>query len=48
MMSINNCMKNNIIYSFDIFDTLIYRNLPKPTDVFSLVEAKYNSMYKRI
>ncbi len=32
--------------SFDIFDTLVLRNVNKPTDVFKIVEAKYNSIYE--
>ncbi len=32
--------------SFDIFDTLVLRNVNKPTDVFKVVEEKYNSIYK--
>ena len=30
------------IISFDIFDTLIKRDINKPTDVFELIEEKYN------
>ena len=33
--------KANIV-TFDIFDTLIKRNVEKPEDVFKLVEAHYN------
>lgn len=35
------CMDYDVI-SFDIFDTLIFRNCSKPTDVFEYVELKYN------
>ena len=35
-------IKNADIISFDIFDTLIKRNVKQPTDVFSLVEREYN------
>ena len=43
-------MKNNNLdkykyISFDIFDTLIKRNIDKPSDVFILVKNKYNEMY---
>lgn len=31
--------------SFDIFDTLIKRNVAQPIDVFRLVELKYNGLY---
>lgn len=30
--------------SFDIFDTLIKRNIEKPTDIFKIVEKKYNEV----
>ena len=33
--------------SFDIFDTLIVRNVLKPEDVFLIVESKYNSLNKK-
>ena len=33
------------IISFDIFDTLIKRNVEKPIDVFSLVEYNYNNFF---
>lgn len=33
--------------SFDIFDTLILRNVLKPEDVFLVVENKYNSLNKK-
>ena len=32
--------------SFDIFDTLICRNLEKPTDVFKIVKKEYEKIYK--
>lgn len=31
--------------SFDLFDTLVYRNTPSPSDVFTLVEDEYNFKY---
>ncbi len=31
--------------SFDIFDTLIKRCVPQPTDLFALVEMKYNALH---
>ena len=31
------------IISFDIFDTLIKRNCSKPTDIFKIVENRYNN-----
>lgn len=37
-------LKGNII-SFDIFDTLIVRMCNKPTDVFSFVQYRFNSLY---
>ena len=33
--------------SFDIFDTLIVRNVLKPEEVFLIVESKYNSLNKK-
>ena len=32
--------------SFDVFDTLIKRNIKRPHDIFRLVEQKYNSENK--
>lgn len=32
--------------SFDIFDTLIVRNVSKPSDIFEIVEREYNLKYK--
>ena len=34
------------VVSFDIFDTLVLRKVKKPSDVFELVEKKYNSISK--
>ena len=34
-------VKNYDIVSFDIFDTLLKRNVKEPTDVFSYMEKKY-------
>ena len=31
--------------SFDIFDTLVRRCVPHPTDLFALVEVKYNALH---
>lgn len=33
------------VVSFDIFDTLIYRNVLQPSDIFKIVERKYNKQY---
>ena len=38
-------VKEYDIVSFDIFDTLIKRDVYKEYDVFDLVEKKYNSTY---
>ncbi|MGU8265167.1 HAD family hydrolase [Clostridium perfringens] len=35
-------IENNEVISFDIFDTLIKRNINRPTDIFGLVEVLYN------
>ncbi len=37
----NTILKKKYI-SFDLFDTLVFRNTPSPSDVFTLVENKYN------
>ena len=37
--------KNKKIISFDIYDTLVKRNVPNPRDVFELVEYKYKKMH---
>lgn len=46
---ISNLIKNKIdehkIISFDMFDTLVRRNVANPSDVFLLVEDKYNNTY---
>ncbi len=44
-------MSNNLINSFDLWDTLITRNLPFPKDVFTIIENHYgieNFAKKRI
>ena len=40
--SIINQIERYDIVSFDIFDTLLKRNVKKPTDVFEYIENKYN------
>lgn len=42
MKKIINKLKSKRFVSFDIFDTLIKRNVSKPTDVFDIVEKYYN------
>lgn len=37
--------ENKKIISFDIFDTLIYRLVSKPEDIFSIVKEKYKDTY---
>lgn len=39
---IQNVVDNYKIISFDIFDTLLKRNVMKPSDIFCLVEKEYN------
>ncbi len=34
-------IENNDIISFDIFDTLVFRNVLKPKEIFSIVESTY-------
>ena len=36
-------IKDFPVVSFDVFDTLIKRNIPYPKDIFDLVEIRYNS-----
>lgn len=38
-----NLIKNYRVISFDMFDTLILRNVPKPADIFTIVEMKIKS-----
>ena len=35
---------NYDVVSFDIFDTLLKRNVEEPTDIFKYVEKKYNRL----
>ena len=44
-MNIEDLKKYKYI-SFDIFDTLIFRNVSKPIDIFKLVEIEYNKMHE--
>lgn len=37
--------KNYKVISFDIFDTLVNRNVENPQDVFKILEFEYNSFY---
>ena len=37
-------IENCDIVSFDIFDTLLKRNIENPTDVFRYMEKKYNKV----
>ena len=41
-----NIVKGYDIVSFDIFDTLIKRDVYKEHDVFDLIEKRYNATYK--
>lgn len=42
MDTLRNLIDQYDVVSFDIFDTLIYRNVPLPSDIFRIVERKYN------
>lgn len=42
MNNIINKLKKYDIISFDIFDTLIVRNISNPHDIYDIVEKKYN------
>ena len=33
--------KNIVVFSFDIFDTLIFRSVSSPNDIFDIVQYKY-------
>ena len=39
-------IENYKYISFDIFDTLIKRNVEKPTDIFELIPKRYNKELK--
>jgi len=43
--SIKDRIKNFDFVSFDIFDTLIKRDVVNIDDVFSIIEKKYNNLY---
>ena len=43
-----NKIKNNNNISFDIFDTLIKRNVITPDEVFKLIEIEYNQHNDKI
>ena len=43
MKTIIDQIKNYDVISFDIFDTLIVRNISNPHDIFDIVEKKYNA-----
>ena len=45
--SIFDKVDNSKYVSFDIFDTLIKRNIHSPTDLFKFVELKYKQLYSR-
>lgn len=45
-MELKKLIENNEVISFDIFDTLIKRNISRPTDVFELIEIIYNNRKK--
>ena len=40
------CVSKYDIVSFDIFDTLLKRNVLRPEDVFDLVEDRYNHLHE--
>lgn len=41
------CIREFSIVSFDVFDTLLLRNVINPTDVFRLVELEYYCLYSK-
>jgi len=43
---IKRCIDNYKYVSFDIFDTLIKRNVSRPVDVFEIVACEYERLYK--
>ncbi|MBO4845618.1 MAG: hypothetical protein J5525_04850 [Lachnospiraceae bacterium] len=47
--SLNDISDNTKVVSFDIFDTLILRDVDKPSDVFKIIEKEYNipGFYKK-
>lgn len=44
--NIKELIKNNDYISFDIFDTLILRNIEKPTDIFRVLAREVDEEYK--
>ena len=40
------CISKYDVVSFDIFDTLLKRNVLRPEDVFDLVEDRYNHLHE--
>lgn len=44
-MNIENLKKYKYV-SFDIFDTLILRNVSKPVDIFEVIEKEYNKFFE--
>ena len=45
-MSIKKKIEDAKIVSFDVFDTLLLRNVCKPIDVFDIVENLYSNRYR--
>lgn len=45
MKKIDKLIKKYDYISFDIFDTLIYREVPNPHEVFGLVQKEFNSLH---
>ena len=41
---VNKIINNYKYVSFDIFDTLIFRTVKNPEDIFDIVEYRYNSI----
>lgn len=44
---IKHLIDNSQVISFDVFDTLLKRNVFHPQDVFNLVEQKYNARHQK-
>lgn len=40
-------IRESDIVSFDVFDTLLLRNVIRPTDIFRLVELEYSMLYSK-
>ena len=45
LKNLKSVVQNYLYVSFDIFDTLIFRTVKDPEDIFDLVESRYNIIF---